>query len=43
MTRQLSEGDPLPALTLTDSSGGELDLAALGGEEMLIVFLRHLA
>ncbi len=43
MSPCLSEGDPLPELTLIDSSGREFALAALGGEETLIIFLRHLA
>lgn len=43
MSPPVSEGDPLPELTLTDSSGRDVALAALGGEETLIVFLRHLA
>ncbi len=43
MTGGLSEGDLLPELSLSDSSGGAVSLRALGGEETLIVFLRHLA
>ena len=42
MTGALSEGDLLPELSLTDTSGGAVPLRALGGEETLIVFLRHL-
>jgi peroxiredoxin len=39
----LRPGDPLPDLTLLDTEGREVALAALGGEETLIIFLRHLA
>lgn len=43
MSVPLSEGDRLPELALRDSSGSEVSLRALGGEETLILFLRHLA
>jgi peroxiredoxin len=36
-------GDLLPDLALRDTGGRSVRLAALRGEEMLIVFLRHLA
>ena len=39
----LRPGDPLPDVTLCDTSGREVALGALGGEETLIIFLRHLA
>jgi peroxiredoxin len=39
----LRQGDQLPALTLSDLGGNEVELAALRGEATLLVFLRHLA
>ncbi len=36
-------GDPIPAVTLKDTRGESVALSSLGGEETLIVFLRHLA
>lgn len=42
MSRPVSVGDPLPALTLAQSSGRQFPFSALAGEETLIVFLRHL-
>ncbi len=36
-------GDPIPAITLKDTRGDTVALSSLGGEETLIVFLRHLA
>ncbi len=34
-------GDLLPDLSLSDSSGREVPLRALGGEQTLILFMRH--
>jgi len=39
----LAPGDLLPDLALTDTGGRTVSLAALAGEETLLVFLRHLA
>ncbi len=39
----LGPGDPVPELTLTDTRGTQVQLAALGGVETLLIFLRHLA
>jgi peroxiredoxin len=35
-------GDPAPELPLLTSAGERTTLAALGGEAVLLVFLRHL-
>jgi len=35
-------GELLPALTLLDLQGGEIDLEKLQGKWLLLVFLRHL-
>lgn len=39
----LAPGDLLPDLALGDTAGRRVALRDLAGEEMLIVFLRHLA
>ena len=39
----LAPGDYLPDLALTDTHGHTVRLSSLGGEETLIIFLRHLA
>jgi peroxiredoxin len=39
----LGPGDRLPDLALTDTQGRTVRLSSLGGEETLIIFLRHLA
>jgi peroxiredoxin len=39
----LAPGHQLPALALTDTQGRTVPLSTLGGEETLIIFLRHLA
>ncbi len=39
----LAPGDLLPEVALSDTAGRTVRLSALRGEEMLIVFLRHLA
>jgi peroxiredoxin len=39
----LRPADRLPDLTLTDTRGRAVPLAALGGEQTLVIFLRHLA
>lgn len=36
-------GDRLPDLELADTDGRPVPLRALGGEETLVVFLRHQA
>lgn len=43
LVHHVRPGDPLPDLTLLDTKGHEVALASLGGEETLIIFLRHLA
>jgi hypothetical protein len=40
---RLRPGDALPDLALQDAAGGAVPLAVLGGEETLVIFLRHLA
>ncbi|MGI8413456.1 MAG: TIGR04283 family arsenosugar biosynthesis glycosyltransferase [Solirubrobacteraceae bacterium] len=39
----LAPGDLLPDLALSDTAGNTVPLAALTGQEMLMIFLRHLA
>ncbi len=39
----LAPGDRLPDLALSDTAGHPVPLAALTGQEMLMIFLRHLA
>ena len=39
----LAPGHKLPELAVTDTQGRTVPLSSLGGEETLIVFLRHLA
>jgi len=39
----LAAGDRLPDLALADTAGHTVSLASLTGEEMLMIFLRHLA
>ncbi len=39
----LRPGDPIPDLVLGGTDGSDVSLRGLGGEETLLVFLRHLA
>ncbi|MGI9185141.1 MAG: TIGR04283 family arsenosugar biosynthesis glycosyltransferase [Solirubrobacteraceae bacterium] len=39
----LAPGDPLPDLALSETTGHTISLASLTGQEMLMIFLRHLA
>jgi peroxiredoxin len=38
----VAPGDLLPDLALSDTAGRTVSLAALRGEETLVIFLRHL-
>lgn len=42
LRRMLGPGDRLPDVPVVDPEGRAVSLARLGGEDMLLIFLRHL-